>query len=659
MRSLVPLHLYLTVLNFTAIVYALSVPFDIHIGTVTTRLGRRAPIPVGNTGNAQYVANMTFGGKQARVLLDTGSSDLWVNFAQQAPSAVDLGKTLTLDYAIGKASGNVHATRVGFGNYTLDNQAFLLVEDTSTFTSDIHGQGYDGLFGLGNNDGSVVHKKIEGTAGDTFLARVFEQNKQSNNYITFLLDRKYDPNQAFKGQLTISEVVSGFENIINMPKLDVDKVNRLLKGDQHWQALTDKDTGIIGPDGQPIKIDSIVANAPKGQLVAVFDSGFTFSQVPRDVADAIYGRVQGAVYNTKTQYWTVPCGQYLNLTINFGGVSYPIHPLDSVDDSFHIFDDNGNRVCIGTFQPITSAFSLFGHYDMILGMNFLRNAYALLDFGDWTDGTSDNRAHPYIQLMSVTHADAAKKDFVQVRLNGQDQTGDPRFALLPESQMQHSPVSEEEKKKKYQEMVLSRWPAIFVGCFIFTVLLVGSCVWKCCCRRGKDGRRRLVWRGRKDDGMGQLEKDGLALPSTIPGSGSGMRDSVQPVYVPLEEHRNSGFTHMEKTPSGTYDVFARSSNAGTTAKIPAPSMTYGTEYDDNGAYGSYNTHSPPYASRAQLVGQEQVPFTGGFPPGLEYSQRGSAYSYGSAYSGSSYGNPAYGQPNYGHGGGYHTQYGNP
>ncbi len=46
--------------------------------------------------------------------------------------------------------------------------------------------------------------------------------------------------------------------------------------DQHWQALTDKNIGIIGPDGQAIQISSIVPAAPGGELVAVFDSGYTF-----------------------------------------------------------------------------------------------------------------------------------------------------------------------------------------------------------------------------------------------------------------------------------------------------------------------------------------------------------------------------------------------
>ena len=99
--------------------------------------------------------------------------------------------------------------------------------DTSTFTANIHSQGYDGLFGLGNNDGSIIHKK---TKANTFLDHVFSQDKLSDNYITILLDRKFDPNATYSGQLTISELFPGYEQIAKMPKLDVDKVNRLLKG---------------------------------------------------------------------------------------------------------------------------------------------------------------------------------------------------------------------------------------------------------------------------------------------------------------------------------------------------------------------------------------------------------------------------------------------
>jgi hypothetical protein len=252
------------------------------------------------------------------------------------------------------------------------------VKDTSSFSADIGSQGYDGLIGLGPNTGSAIRKKLDthDFKGDAVLDRVFQENKTDTNYITFLLDRKNDPGSTITGQFTISELVSGFSNISSQPKLNIVTVPGLTDFDQHWQMYTDKN-GLIGPDGQAIEYESIVHKAPDGQLVAVIDTGFTLPQVPRSVSDAIYGRVQGAEWNAENQVWTIPCGQLLNISMKFGGVEYPIHPLDTSSSDFGIKDSNGNAVCVGTFQPITSAFSLLGEYDLILGMGF-RASFSLL-----------------------------------------------------------------------------------------------------------------------------------------------------------------------------------------------------------------------------------------------------------------------------------------
>lgn len=484
MLSLISIPFILSLLHDVH-VNALIAPFTVNVGNPPSpsRIQRRAPIPISNTGNAQYVSNITIGGVDIPVLLDTGSSDLWVHFPGTVPPISDTGKSVSLGYAVGRAEGNVKTADVSFGSTTVTNQAFLHVTNTSTFTGDIHAQGYDGLLGLGPNKGSVIRKKLKTDSANNMLQRIFESNRNSENYITFLLDRKNDPSDPFKGQFSISELVPGFENVTSMPKLEVETVNRLLAADQHWQALTDKDNGIIGPDGQPVKMKSIVPKAPNGQYVAVIDSGFTFSQVPRDVSDAIYGRVRGAYYDTENEWWLVPCGQYLNVSFNFAGTNYPVHPLDLVDDNFLRTDPTGRKICIGAFQPITTAFSLLGHYDMILGMSFLRNVYTLLDFGDWIKN-SDNKEDAYMQMASVIDPVQARKDFVQVRLNGNDTIDtDSKWSLLPLDQMQHSPISADEKKKKYQEMILSRWPYIFTGCFVFVLLTVGFCVWKCCCKK--------------------------------------------------------------------------------------------------------------------------------------------------------------------------------
>jgi len=517
MHSLIPLSLILTVLD---VVHAVKLPFYVRTSstTPTHKLGRRAPVAISNNGNAEYIANITLAGVDLSVILDTGSSDLWVSFPGTVPSTTDAGKSLSLSYAVGSASGDIHTADLQFDNYTVSDQAFLQVANASSFSTD---SAFNGLVGLGPNEGSQIASKLGSPSGDTMLNRIFQQDKTTQNYITFLLNRKNDPGEDFTGEFTIAEPVPGYENITSQEKLNVETVYKLLDDQQHWQALTDKDH-LVGPDGNVISVSSIVPKAPDGQLVAVFDSGFTFSQVPRDVSDAIYGRVQGAVFDTTNQWWTVPCGQALNLTFYFGGVAFPIHPLDVVDDNFNIMDSSGNHVCIGAFQPITSAFSLFGNFDLILGMSFLRNAYALMDFGDWVDNSSVDQVDPYIQLLPLTSVAAAHADFVKVRLGGTDTSGSSQYTLLPASQQQHSPVTEAEKKAKYEEMILSRWPYILVGCLVFVGLVVGCIVWRCCCRRKRGGGLG------KNKGFFE-QKSQTYLPLQVQG---------QPAY---EHHQQGGY----------------------------------------------------------------------------------------------------------------------
>jgi len=228
----------------------------------------------------------------------------------------------------------------------------------TSFSTNIDAEGYDGLIGLGPNSGSSIYKKLSGNSGNSPINRIFQQNSSDDDYITLMLSRKGDPGSQIAGQFTISSIVPGFENIMNQPQLPILKVYKLTSKDQHWQVLTDKDTGIIGPDGQPIQYDSIVPKAPNGQLVAVLDSGFTLPQVPRSVSDAIYGRVQGAEWSPSSQAWLVPCGQLINVTLNFGGISYPVHPLDVSSSDFGVKFSNGNPACLGTVSHFWEVLSI-------------------------------------------------------------------------------------------------------------------------------------------------------------------------------------------------------------------------------------------------------------------------------------------------------------
>ncbi|KAI0248605.1 acid protease [Lactifluus subvellereus] len=438
-------------------------------------------VSIENGGNVLYAANITLGGTSFGVVLDTGSSDLWV--AGDVPGTQDTGKSASIAYAVGEAKGNVNLATLTFDNSTVDKQAYILVEDTSSFSPALKINGFQGLMGLGFDTGSVVRGVVGNGAGDTPLSRIFQLNKTTQNFISLQLDRQNDPTDSITGQITVSEFISGYESVASQPKLSVKDVPFLDTSSQHWAVLTDKN-GVIGPDGNVISVESIVPHVRGGQLVAVLDSGFTLSQVPRKMADAIYGRVQGANYSVEDGLWMVPCDQQLNITFLFGGVKMFVHPLDVVSGDFH----TGN-FCPGAYQPISTAFSLLGEYDMILGMSFLRNVYALFDYGNYIEASSNDRGDPYIQLLPLTDPTTAHTDFVSVRLNGTDTTGSASKALLPASQESHSPVSAKEKKQHVVGAVTRNWPYILAGCILFVLSVAGCCIYACCCRKRRKSAR--------------------------------------------------------------------------------------------------------------------------------------------------------------------------
>lgn len=145
-----------------------------------------------------------------------------------------------------------------------------------------------GLIGLGPNFGSQVFDAIGDSSGDAVLDRIFKQNTSTPNYITILLGRHDDPTDTFPGDLTVGEILPGYEAVTSQPKLNVSQVAQNTIGNQHWQTLLDAD-GVIGPDGEAISVTTGVSGTSnKKQLTAVFDSGFSLPQVPRCVMNALF-----------------------------------------------------------------------------------------------------------------------------------------------------------------------------------------------------------------------------------------------------------------------------------------------------------------------------------------------------------------------------------
>ena len=69
----------------------------------------------------------------------------------------------------------------------------------------------------------------------------------------------------------------------------------------------------------------------------------------------------------------------------------------------------------------------------------VRNAYILINFGDFVDGALAKVGDPYIQLLPLTDPAEAHRDFVQARLGGVDDAGSLHLLpVIPESTPAHA-----------------------------------------------------------------------------------------------------------------------------------------------------------------------------------------------------------------------------
>lgn len=388
---------------------------DGHVIALRNHVAREnTPIVVNNVLNQLYAATINLGGKDYKVVMDTGSSDLWVYSETEPITTVNTTDILIESpYAIGQASGPVHFADIKLGDYQVQSQAFMNVQEMVNF-EEMSSQGIQGILGLSFDSASKIDNSIReawgqsSTAGRSLISNIFHQDPNISNFITVLLGRAGDLDGEVQGQFTIGEYFDrdGLEAIKEAPKLPRQTVQVPNAADR-WNVEVEG----ICVNGKPTELKSAFPGVKEGSVIGLLDTGYPFPPIHPSIADAIYSSIPGAVKAKDTPVWVVPCLSSTEVVFKIGGKEFPIHPLDLTA----IYPGQGSdgsqyTYCTNTFQGNQSLVEY--NIEFILGAPFLRNVYAVYDWGNETRGGNEG---PFTQLLSTTNLTQANPEFLQVR----------------------------------------------------------------------------------------------------------------------------------------------------------------------------------------------------------------------------------------------------
>ncbi|KAJ7108991.1 aspartic peptidase domain-containing protein [Mycena crocata] len=439
-----------------------------------------------NVFNQRYVSNITVNGQTFKVLIDTGSSDLWIRpspgltFENTGISVSDRygdGTTTSVNGTIGFAS-------VELGGYTSDRQAFN--NATSVGLGLVLDLQLDGLIGLGFDGNraspiaaAILSNDMDPNLGKPFLFNIFEQTPQNDNFIGISLSRTDDLEGSADASFTINEIDSANGDVVQSPELP------LVPGTNgRWSIAIDG----ISVDGVDLTLPkSAVAGSPDGKIVALMDTGTPTGLLPADVLAALYAAIPGSGQSTTLtgaggSTFTVPCDTTSIVRINIGGKFFAVHPLDLSDAV--VDPTTGELVCI---TPLGSA-AANTEFDTIFGDTFLRNIYTVYNFGDSISQSPTGNAT--MQLLSQTDPAKAAVDVVKVRmarLNQQSSqvVGATDLAASGGNAATPTDSDVELQLKKYAPIVIG----LLGGNLLVVLILVAIGLVVCIKRGGKDVRR--------------------------------------------------------------------------------------------------------------------------------------------------------------------------
>lgn len=320
------------------------------------------PVPISNFMNAQYFSEITIGSppQNFKVVLDTGSSNLWVPSVECGSIACYLhskydssasstykknGTSFEIRYGSGSLSGFVSQDTMTIGDITIKGQDFA--EATSEPGLAFAFGRFDGILGLGYDTISVnrivppFYKMLEQKLIDEPVFAFYLADTNGESEVVFGGVNK----DKYKGKIT------------TIP----------LRRKAYWEV--DFDGISYGDDTADLENTGVI-----------LDTGTSLIALPSQLAEMLNAQI-GAKKNYAGQY-AIECDKRDSLkdvTFNLAGYNFTLGPYD------YILEVSGS--CISTFMGMD--FPEPTGPLAILGDAFLRRYYSIYDAGANTVGLAE------------------------------------------------------------------------------------------------------------------------------------------------------------------------------------------------------------------------------------------------------------------------------
>ncbi|OXB36258.1 endopeptidase [Cryptococcus neoformans] len=287
--------------------------------------------------------------QQFIVIMDTGSSDLWV--AEKGCTADFCSKTYTFDasnsftfetekrqfsiaYGSGNAGGYLANDTVSTGGFTIREQAFAVVTQAVDGLIDYP---TSGLLGLAWNTIASSYSTpfwqalASSGAWDSPEMGVYLARFKGNSSAQMI---EFDGGHFIFGGVDSTK----FEGDLNYIPIGPGKRD-------FWKLPLESMT--VG--GNSIDVSKGLLTGGKAPACAI-DTGTTLIGVPTDMAAAIYAQIPGSSkvptsVMGQEGYYQYPCDTNVDVKLKFGGVEYGI---SNTDMNFGTFTDDG-KICVGAF----------------------------------------------------------------------------------------------------------------------------------------------------------------------------------------------------------------------------------------------------------------------------------------------------------------------